>query len=150
MTTLRQVKDNATYYFQNDISIIACARCQVSFGITADYMARRREDGQDFYCPSGHQNVYRETDLDRARKRAKKAEDAAAQARQSEQFHRDRAAQERRSSAAYKGHLTRAKNRVANGVCPVPGCKRSGFVRVAAHISSQHPTWAHDHPEVMA
>lgn len=150
MTVLRQVKDNATYRYTNDITIIACAWCGLSFGVPADYVRRRRQDGQGFYCPSGHSNVYSETDLDRERKRREEAERRAAEARESERFHRDLAAAERRTAAAYKGHLTRARNRIAQGVCPVPGCKRSGFERVAQHIALQHPEWAHEHPEVMS
>lgn len=42
------------------------------------------------------------------------------------------------------------KNRIAKGVCPVPGCRRSGFTKVMAHIASKHPDWAAEHAHEIA
>jgi hypothetical protein len=39
------------------------------------------------------------------------------------------------SARAYKGHNTRIKNRIKNGVCPF--CNRS-FADVRAHMASKH------------
>ena len=56
---------------------------------------------------------------------------------------------ERRSAAAYRGHLTRMRNRVARGVCPVAGCKRS-FPELHAHVVTCHPELLGDLPELEA
>ena len=149
-TTLRAAERGWTYATTNDITVLACPTCGLNYGIPESYRLRRFNDGLTWYCPNGHSIVYRETEEDRQRKRAEQAERRARAARESEDFYRERAAAERRRSAAIKGHLTRARNRIAQGVCPVPGCKRSGFDRVAAHIRSQHPDWAHEHPEALS
>lgn len=60
---------------------------------------------------------------------------------------RQRAAAEHRSNAALRGHLTRWRKRVANGVCPVAGCHRH-FPNVQAHVATQHVDWLAEHPEV--
>lgn len=52
----------------------------------------------------------------------------------------------RRQVAARKGQITKMRNRIANGVCPVPGCKRSGFDNVASHIATVHPNF-HAHQD---
>ena len=44
-----------------------------------------------------------------------------------------------RSAAAYKGHLTRVKRRVGNGVCPC--CNRT-FKNLADHMTTKHPDYA--------
>ena len=39
-----------------------------------------------------------------------------------------------------KGHRTRLKRRLANGVCPVPGCKRSfSDHAMVRHLATVHP-----------
>lgn len=48
--------------------MIHCASCNVPFAIYAAHDRRLRDSHADFYCPSGHCNVYRgQTDLDKAR-----------------------------------------------------------------------------------
>ena len=130
------------------LEVHACAECGIIHGIPKDFLDYRRQDGQPFYCPNGHSLSYHETEEDRQRKRAQAAERRAAAATDTADRWRANAETERRSAIAYKGHLTRARKRIANGVCPVPGCKRSGFDRVMAHIASQHADWLHQHPEV--
>lgn len=119
-----------------------------------DYISRdRRRSG---YCPLGHEWVVGDAENDRLKREAKEAQERAAlHARQAE-FARtardaawDQARAAERSAAAYKGHATRLRNRIANGVCPVAGCRRH-FDNVQAHIEGQHPDWAAEHPEALA
>lgn len=74
----------------------------------------------------------------------------AGELREYEQFYREQLASERRSAAALRGHITRLKNRIVAGVCPVPGCKRSGFSNVMRHVASKHPEWHADHAHDLA
>lgn len=48
---------------------------------------------------------------------------------------------ERHRANALKGHLTRLRNRVGNGVCPC--CNRT-FQNLARHIKKKHPEFCHD------
>lgn len=129
--------------------VMDCSECGVIYGFASTYEARRREDGKSWRCPNGHPQAFRESESDQQRKRAEQAERRLkwAEARESAQ-RRERQAAER-SARAYKGHLTRMRGRIANGVCPVSGCRRN-FANVKAHITSQHPDWAHEHPEALS
>lgn len=112
------------------------------------YRAASEDPKQAVFCPLGHEWVRRKSASQIEREKREQLERRLADERDTSRRWRDRAEAEARSAAAYKGHLTRAKKRIANGVCPVPGCKRSGFERVLAHIASQHPDWLHQHPEI--
>lgn len=145
MANVIAVNRQHVYPHTTCLEVHECGKCGIIWGCPEDYLDARRRDGQTFYCPNGHGRVFRETDLDRERKRATQLERQLASSRDTADRWKQNAERERRSAIAYKGHLTRIRNRIANGVCPVPGCKRSGFTRVMAHIASQHPDWLHDH-----
>jgi len=136
-----------TVYVEKAIDIIQCAGCGIDFGIGQDFERRRREDHGTFYCPNGHSNVYdHETEAENLRFQNERLRAQAKTARENEQFHRERAAHERRSAAAVRGHLTRLRNRISNGVCPC--CQRS-FENVRNHIKGQHPAFAETHPDAL-
>jgi predicted RNA-binding Zn-ribbon protein involved in translation (DUF1610 family) len=126
-----------------------CPNCGVIYGITRDYENRRREDGRNFYCPNGHSGSFGESEIAKAQRLQAAAERRAnsAQIRASAAYDQAKAAH--RSASAYRGQVTRMKNKIAAGVCPVGTCRRP-FNNVKAHIATQHPTWAHEHPEVLA
>ena len=126
-----------------------CPDCGVVYGITRNYELRRREDGKGFYCPNGHFGSFGESAIAKAKRLQATAESQMRLARISRDAARDQAQAAHRSAAAYKGVATKMRNRIADGVCPVPGCRRN-FANVKAHITGQHPAWAHEHPEVLA
>jgi hypothetical protein len=66
---------------------------------------------------------------------ATKAKEEAAEARRRERAVRDLLEQEENSHRATRGHLTRVKKRVQNGVCPK--CNRT-FQNLQRHMASQH------------
>lgn len=107
--------------------------------IGANFMAARREDHANFYCPNGHPNVY--DDDNKAERLAKELEAARSLARR-ESRRREEAQAEARTNdyrARYaKGLLTKERRRIANGVCPC--CNRS-FTALQAHIRTQHPDY---------
>lgn len=108
---------------------LACARCGVHFAITDDYMSRRRNDHNTFYCPEGHPNVYN------VKSEAEKLRETLAK-RDSELAHAQRVAASARSErdTITKAHR-RMRKRVMNGVCPC--CNRS-FDNLRQHMATQH------------
>ena len=149
MTVKAFARTGTVYGTMTEIEVIDCARCSILFGVPQAFADKRREDGAGFYCPNGHSLGWHETEEDRLRKRAELLDRRLRSAQDTADRWRENAERERRSAIAYKGHLTRIRKRIVNGVCPVPGCKRSGFTKVMAHIASQHPDWLHDHPEII-
>lgn len=110
--------------------VIQCATCGIAFGLTADYIRRRRDDHKGFRCPEGHSNSYHgETEAQRLRReleRSKQMHDAAdARAHKAEN--------ERQAIA--KAHR-KMRVRVMNGVCPC--CTRT-FQNLMAHMKTEHP-----------
>ena len=130
--------------------VITSCWCGVRLAIP-DSLNRQAQSqsGMVIFCPLGHKFTYRESDADRQRKRAEEAEQLLRFARAARDAALDQADAAHRSAAAYKGHLTRIRNKIANGVCPVEGCRRH-FDNVQAHIVGQHPGWAAEHPEALA
>ena len=139
---------NVTYDVVTSLVVWECPSCGIVYGIPRQFADQIKAQGSHYYCPNGHRLSWRQSDADRERKRAERAEREASAARDTARRWRDNADRERRSAIAYKGHLTRIRNRIASGVCPVPGCKRSGFTQILRHITTQHPEWLHDHPEL--
>lgn len=129
--------------------ITACPTCSIIHAIPESLKARRRKLGGNVYCPNGHTWIFTELEVDKQRARADNAEAQLHYARAARDAARDQALAAERTATAYKGHLTRMRNRIATGVCPVQGCRRN-FANVKAHIMGQHPDWAHEHPEVLA
>lgn len=125
------------------ITLVAmdCPSCGVIFALSQELDERRRDDGATIYCPNGHKMSY-DSREEKERERIEAERDAAQRRADRERQWRHRAeereAHQRRSAAAYRGHLTRMRNRVRNGVCPKGGCKRS-FTDLAEHIRTEHP-----------
>lgn len=134
----------ATQTYIGTLVVMECGECHCHFGMSEDQYNRCLESGKTFYCTNGHPRIFARTEnqklkesLERAERRIRFAENATRQA-QFEAYY------ERRSKAAVKGHLTRMRNKIANGVCPVPGCRRH-FDNVQAHIRGQHAGWLEQH-----
>lgn len=126
-----------TQTFTGTLVIVDCCTCAVPFGMTEAMNKARRNDHAWFYCPAGHKQHYTghsETEQLRARLRT---------AERSEAFYRDQAAAARRSAAAQKGQVTRIRNLIAKGICPVSGCRRN-FTNVREHMATEHPDY-HNH-----
>lgn len=131
----------STHTFTLTLVTVACCHegCGVIFGLTEEFQSRRREDHEWFYCPNGHkQHFSGPNETERLRKQLQFT-------RESESFYREQAAHERRSAAAQKGHRTRVLNLVAQGICPVGGCRRN-FGNVRDHMATEHPDF-HTHEE---
>lgn len=131
----------ATMTIETTVTITAmtCPVCGVHYGIDEAFRKRVAGNGQGWYCTNGHNLSYKETDVDRQRKRADDAEQRiAAEKGWSKRLSDDLEAEQRRHSAT-KGQLTKTRKRIAAGVCP--DCNRT-FQNMARHMASKHP--AHD------
>lgn len=131
------------------LHILTCGVCEIPHAIPEHMYRDRLDNGGNWYCPNGHHLHFTTTEKDRLERDLAQAKRAAQIARTSRDAAWDQARAAERSARAYRGHLTRLRNKIANGVCPVAGCRRH-FDNVQAHISSQHPDWAAQHPEAIA
>ncbi len=111
-----------------------CVECGIGVYGPHGFHRSRSRDHKRFYCLNGHWQYFPgESDIERERQKRELAERERDNARfflQSEEH----------SHRATRGHLTRVKKRIANGVCPC--CKRSfPGGRLQRHIESKHPGW---------
>lgn len=103
--------------------------CGVSFMMENNFIRKRREKHDDFYCPNGHAQHYTgETEAQRLT-RILEAE------RNATESWRQRAKGYDRARAAAVGQVTRIKNRIERGVCP--RCNRS-FDNLRRHMKGKH------------
>jgi hypothetical protein len=132
---------NGTLTYTGVLAIEECYSCHIRFAMPEDFQRRCREAGpkMTFHCPLGHAQCYSVSDaqrlreqLDGWRRRAERAETLAVAAN-------DQATAAERSKRAYKGHLTRERKRIGNGVCP---CCSRHFTNVERHMRGQHPGYA--------
>jgi hypothetical protein len=132
---------STTQTFVGTLQVLECCRCSVPFGITAYYMAERREDHALFYCPNGHGQSYQgETPKERELRQAKADKDWYS--RRNDEL-RLEAEQSNRRAAAARGQVTRIKKRVSKGVCP---CCNRHFADLHRHMQGQHPEWQAEQP----
>ncbi len=108
-----------------------CWKCGIKYALESDFRQRKNNFNESWYCPNGHSTVFRDSELEKTKKRLKWAEE-------SRDRYREHWQSEEKKVATYKGHHTRLKNRIKNGVCPC--CKRS-FKNVKRHIKNKHPKY---------
>jgi hypothetical protein len=122
----------------DQLEVIQCAACGMSFGITTDFARRRRSDRTQFLCPAGHTQWFPgETDAQRIKRLGDELEAARRQ--------RATAVEEaRQAEIGRKREVTRRRNlqsSIAAGLCPK--CRRS-FKNVRRHMEGKHPELCHD------
>lgn len=139
-TTLQDV------HYSTMLSAISCGVCSIPFAIPASMLTKVKQTGDDFFCPNGHKIHYFDTENKKLTKRLAAEERARAWAESALQAQRDQTRATERSLAAYKGHLTRARNKIAQGNCPVADCGQH-FSNVREHMKFKHPEWHLIDPE---
>lgn len=133
------------YGTTTDVQIVAiwCNGCGIPYGLPKGFLPDRRRDGKSWTCPNGCVRLFRETEETLRAQRAEAELEAARSLARREAQRRERAEQEARISEyqrrAAKGQLTKAKKRIAAGVCPC--CNRT-FQNLANHMAGQHPDYA--------
>jgi len=133
-----------TLQYTGVLVIEDCYKCHIRFGLPADMQARRIQDHETFWCPSGHPQAYvGKTPLQKARDEAAELKTDLKYARLARDAARDQAEAAHRSAAAHKGHATRLRNLISKGICP---CCRRNFANVREHMASEHPGFAAPEP----
>jgi len=106
------------------------------FGVTDDFFNRKQDNGSEFFCPNGHGQVYKTSNLMKVERELKREREKLKR----EQIEREHAQglfeAERNSHRTTRGHVTRIKNRVSAGLCP---CCNRNFVNLHRHMKGQHP-----------
>ena len=103
--------------------------CGHFVALPSDVLAKRRQDGETFWCPFGHTLSYHQTEnaclkaeLDAVKQDRLRAVEAAGQAR--------------RELDGALVEIGKLHKRVQGGVCPY--CKRT-FRQVQRHMTNKHP-----------
>lgn len=136
---------SATRLTYSGVLEVTTCWCGVPHAIPSDLMRQANQTGLAVFCPLGHKWVVGKTEAQELREKLEAAQRTVIRERNwRASAERDTEA-ERRSKAAVRGHLTRMRNKVTNGVCPVPSCRRH-FDNVQAHLAGEHAGWleAHD------
>lgn len=121
-----------------------CGVCGITFGLASDFMTARQDDGRVFCCPNGHQISWQAAnEAAKTERRLREAADAARSLAQREARRRSSAEAAARTAdykaRAAKGQLTKARRRIAAGVCPC--CNRT-VSQLANHMATKHPDYA--------
>lgn len=114
------------------LSSIECCSCNGVFAVTDNAYDHYKNTGEFFNCPycktSQH---YSKPEISILKDRIKTLENTR-------KYYLEELAKEKKSKIAIKGHHTRLKKRIANGVCPC--CNRS-FKNLHLHMENQHPEY---------
>lgn len=118
--------------------VLECWACGMQFAIThaLDFVLRRK--GDTFCCPKGCRLFFGESEVERVRKVLAKTQAELDQEKACSQSLRLGWERTDREKAAVRGHLTRLKRRIANGVCP---CCQRAFRQLSRHMKTQHPEY---------
>lgn len=124
------------------MTVYQCGTCGVHHGLTEQFIAARRRDHADFYCPWCQTSLHYSGESDEERTRRLLADERSRSGRLTAELDQTRA-----SLSATKGVVTRVKKQrdrlhefVGAGQCPVPGCHRH-LKDLARHMQSKHADW---------
>jgi hypothetical protein len=110
-----------------------CCNCGVSFAITQRMKQELLKSHKSFFCPNGHSQYYPGTNEVEKLKNLLRIE-----SEYKDEYRKERD-ELKKSLTATKGHSTRLRKCVANGVCPC--CNRT-FGNLANHMKTEHPTFS--------
>ena len=112
----------------NETLVVTHCWCGIALAVPDNlYRHAKQSPKNHVYCPLGHTFVFGDTfeeQLKRTEQRLKAT--------------RDLLEAEERSHVATRGHLTRARKRAADGVCP---CCHRHFANVERHVKTKHPNF---------
>lgn len=115
---------------------VVCGGCGVLFWMTKQFHTMRREDHKIFYCPAGCQRVYKgPTEAEKLRLERDRLKQEIAYQQDRVRAETERRELIQRQARAFKGQVTKLKNRAANGVCPC--CNRT-FANLQRHMATKH------------
>jgi hypothetical protein len=124
-----------------DLEKLHCSGCGIDWAAPEDWVAEKRESGSGFFCPNGCRRAFKESISDKLRRERDRLKQQLAERDDAVLLaERDRLDAMRRARA-YKGQVTKLKNRSAAGICPC--CNRS-FENLRRHMKSKHPNFAEE------
>lgn len=130
---------SAAFKHYREYSIIACCQCGMTFGLDSSFEDILRRDKKTFYCPNGHsQGFYGNNEADRLKKELEQEQKRRGWAESTRDAAIKRRDHMERRARAYRGILTKTKNRIKHGVCPC--CNRT-FKNMADHMKTKHPSY---------
>jgi|SRR5579864_3701645 len=116
-----------------------CPTCFVHYAAPQAMFDKRLEEGGHWYCPNGHEIVFRDTALSKAKAEAEKLRLERDRLKQNEAWYEEAIATERKEKQALKSQLKKVHARVGHGVCPC--CNRS-FANLQRHMAGKHPDYS--------
>jgi hypothetical protein len=125
-----------TLDYTDTLTIVECYKCHISFAMPRFFERQCKQEGGTFWCPAGHPQVYAETENGELKKQLAREQAQRERAETRARAATDQAQASERSKRAYKGQVTKLKNRAVAGSCPC--CDRS-FPDLAAHMKDEHP-----------
>jgi hypothetical protein len=93
---------------------------------------RRKKDGDSFYCPVGHGQHYAESTEDKYKRLLKNAEENT-------KWWKDEAERKSKLASNRQGQITKLKNSVKQGFCPI--CNDKHFPDLETHMCEKHPNY---------
>lgn len=124
---------------------ILCGRCSIAYWVPDFWVDDKRRTGATFYCPNGHPAAWEETEADKLRRERDLLKQRVAQRDDEVRRQRDLREHAERQTSAFKGQVTKLRNRAKAGVCP---CCNRQFQNLRRHMTSKHPDFQPDAPEL--
>ena len=123
-----------------------CPVCGVVYGLDEELYNARNEGRikEGWCCTNGHSLNISDRKIDQVRRERDRLQQQLARKDDEIAATLEQAATAWRTATAYKGQVTRLKNRAAAGVCPC--CNRS-FQNLARHMKTKHPAFK-DEPDL--
>lgn len=113
------------------------SNCGISYAVPKTWDDEKRRDYSTMYCPNGHPQSYKQgtSNEDKLRRENERLTQNRAYLEDQIRERDQKLEHELKKSTAFKGHVTRIKNRVSHGVCPC--CNRT-FQDLARHMATKH------------
>jgi len=114
-----------------ELTDMHCGKCGISFAAPEDWRAEKQKTGEEWYCPNGHQRVYRESD-------AAKYQRLLEEEKSRHFTTRSRLNEAEAEKVKLERKTANLKKRVAAGTCPC--CNRT-FSQLARHMAAKHKNY---------
>lgn len=141
MSTTTYNREGIDYGTTVTLTTVICYSCAMPFAMPEELRQRRLKDHEGFYCPNGHRQYYiGESEEEKLKKQLAQKEKIIADKQESINYWNEQYHNQLNSKRTLKGHHTRLKNKIQQGICP---CCDKKFGDLAAHMESEHPDFQH-------
>lgn len=123
-----------------------CITCGILYTVPERMWNEQRKFGGYHHCPNGHRQGWSKTESENAKIRRERDRLTQQLAERDDAIAREQSRRKiaERSSAAYKGQVTKLRKRAKAGMCP---CCNRHFNNVDRHMKSQHPDFEASAPD---